>query len=63
MQENHLKDFGNRCNAMARVFSLGTSVQGTTLWAVELANQSDTVQPKPNFKYVANMHGDEPSGR
>lgn len=49
---------------LARLHSIGKSVEGRELWALEI---SENVQArafgKPMVKYVANMHGDESVGR
>eukprot|EP00959_Pyramimonas_sp_CCMP1952_P298253 6238410-Pyramimonas_sp.AAC.1 len=67
------------CRSISRFFSIGKSVQGLSrllitpssgdtcqgreLWVLEISNKPGQVEQKPNFKYVANMHGDEPLGR
>lgn len=43
--------------------SVGKSFEGVDLWVLEIALNPGVREAKPNFKYVANMHGDEPSGR
>lgn len=43
--------------------SIGKSVLGQHLWVLEISDKPGKAEPEPNFKYVANMHGDEPSGR
>ena len=63
MQEAHMRGFVKRCSHMARMFSIGTSAHGRDLWALELSEKPGLAEAKPNAKYVANMHGDEPSGR
>lgn len=57
------QDFTTRCSKISRRFSIGKSVKGVDLWVVEIAANPGAVEAKPNFKYVANMHGDEPGGR
>ena len=52
-----------RCGDMARLFSIGKSGRGEDLWALELSSAPGVDEPKPRFKYLANMHGDEPTGR
>lgn len=56
-----MKEYISRCPA--RMFSIGQSVQNRTLWVLEISDSPGKVEPKPNFKYVANMHGDETGGR
>jgi carboxypeptidase D len=38
-------------------------VRGQPLWALEISDKPGADEAEPNFKYVANMHGDETSGR
>ncbi len=58
-----MHDFARRCSKIARVFSIGKSAEGRELWALEIASSPGHEQAKPRAKYVANMHGDEPTGR
>ncbi len=58
-----MHDFARRCSSIAQVFSIGKSGEGRDLWALEIATNPGLEQAKPRAKYVANMHGDEPSGR
>ncbi|PRP78327.1 zinc carboxypeptidase [Planoprotostelium fungivorum] len=48
----------------SEAYSIGKSVQGQDIWAIDI---SENVEKKgklePEFKYVANMHGDETTGR
>lgn len=46
-----------------KVFSIGQSGNGTELLAVKLSDNVDTDELEPEFKYIANMHGDEIVGR
>lgn len=47
-----------------RVWSIGTSVQGKSIWATEISYNLGNQQVfKPNVKYIGNMHGDEVVGR
>ena len=43
--------------------SIGKSVRRRTLWALEISDKPGSEEAEPNFKYIANMHGDEISGR
>lgn len=47
---------------ICRLYSLGQSVQGLEIWALLITSDPDVREPKPAFKYVATMHGDEPVG-
>jgi hypothetical protein len=59
-----LKAFtSGRCGAISRMFSIGRSGRGRPLWVLELADHPGANEAEPNFKYVANMHGNEPLGR
>uniref|UniRef100_A0A0B6YSD7 Peptidase M14 domain-containing protein n=1 Tax=Arion vulgaris TaxID=1028688 RepID=A0A0B6YSD7_9EUPU len=49
---------------LARVYDIGTSVQGRKLLVIQISdkvNQREVGEPR--FKYIANMHGNEPVGR
>lgn len=49
---------------LAKVHSLGTSVEGRDLIAIEISRDvGHRPLMMPMFKYVANMHGDETIGR
>ncbi len=46
-----------------KVFSIGKSGNGQDIFAVKLSDNVDTDELEPEFKYIANMHGDEIVGR
>lgn len=49
---------------LARVFSIGKSVEGRDLLVLEISENVNHRSPgEPMVKYVANMHGDEAVGR
>lgn len=58
-----MRGYVQRCSAISRIFRVGRSVEGRSLWALEISSSPGVEEAKPSFKYVANMHGDEPSGR
>eukprot|EP00271_Cylindrocystis_brebissonii_P010317 TRINITY_DN26493_c0_g1_i1.p1 TRINITY_DN26493_c0_g1~~TRINITY_DN26493_c0_g1_i1.p1 ORF type:complete len:701 (-),score=87.98 TRINITY_DN26493_c0_g1_i1:16-2118(-) len=61
--EAFLKDFVVRCGHIARLYSIGESVEGFPLLAVEISDRPHVEEAEPAFKFVGNMHGDEPVGR
>jgi carboxypeptidase D len=58
MLEAYVADFP----AIARLYTLGQSVQGRELWAMRISDNPDDEEDEPEFKYVGGMHGDEPVG-
>ena len=43
---------------ISNVFSVGKSVEGRELWVMRIGKDDGDIN-KPEFKYIANMHGDE----
>jgi len=58
-----MHDMATRYSNISRVFSIGQSVQGRELWAIQISDNVGVNEAEPEFKYVANMHGDEVVGR
>ncbi len=48
---------------IARLTSLGKSVQGRDIWMMTISDHVDLDEGEPELLYVANMHGDEVVGR
>ncbi|MBC7712548.1 MAG: succinylglutamate desuccinylase/aspartoacylase family protein [Rhizobacter sp.] len=48
---------------LAQMVSIGKSVKGRDLWVVKLSKNVKVNDDRPEFKYIANMHGDEIVGR
>ncbi|KAL6504188.1 suppressor of los1-1 [Orobanche gracilis] len=43
--------------------SIGESVLGVPLWALEISDLPGKIEAEPAFKFIGNVHGDEPVGR
>lgn len=61
--ENALMSLNRRCSGISRVYSIGKSVQGVPLWVMEISDKPGKEEAEPAFKYIGNVHGDEPVGR
>ncbi|KDD75729.1 Zinc carboxypeptidase [Helicosporidium sp. ATCC 50920] len=61
----HLLDFVSRCGDIAELEQIGKSVEGRPIWALALGTKAvrSPRSDAPAFKYVSNIHGDEPLGR
>lgn len=59
-----LKSLVWRHPSIARLSSIGRSVEGRELWVVRITTHPITETPgKPGFKFVGNVHGDEALSR
>ncbi|KAF8411590.1 hypothetical protein HHK36_004147 [Tetracentron sinense] len=61
--EKAVKDFGQRCSNISRIYSIGKSVKGVPLWVMEISDKPGEKEAEPAFKFIGNVHGDEPVGR
>lgn len=61
--EKAIKAFGRRCSNISRIYSIGKSVLGVPLWVMEISDRPGKQEPEPAFKFIGNVHGDEPVGR
>ncbi|XP_058111276.1 carboxypeptidase SOL1 isoform X2 [Magnolia sinica] len=61
--EKAVKEFGRRCSKISRIYSIGESVKRIPLWVIEISDKPGQEEAEPSFKFIGNMHGDEPVGR
>lgn len=64
--ERELKSIVAAYPSIAKLYSIGQSHLGRQLWVMKLTlnpETDDQADPRPQFKYIANMHGDEIVGR
>ena len=59
-----MKKTKEKCPAISTVYSIGQSVNGSNIYAMIFSNNPLVHEVgEPEFKYIANMHGDEVLGR
>lgn len=60
---NQLIEIATSYPELTYLFSLGTSVEGREIWALKISDNAQEDEVEPEFKYIANMHGNEIVGR
>jgi len=60
---NFMHTIAAQYSNITRLFSIGKSVQNRELWGIEITDNIGVREAEPQFKYIANMHGDEVVGR
>lgn len=61
--EKELKSLAKAFPEISKLYSIGKSVENRDLWVMKLSNNASVDDSRPEFKYIANMHGDEIVGR
>lgn len=61
--EKDLKAISNKYPKIAKLFSIGKTSKGRDLWVMKISRNVQIDDSRPEFKFVANMHGDEIVGR
>lgn len=60
---NFMQSVANQYPEITELFSIGKSVQDRELWGIRISDNIEKDEAEPEFKYIANMHGDEVVGR
>lgn len=58
-----LKSIEKNYPNIAKLESIGKSVDGKDLWVLKISDNVNVDEVEPEFKYISSMHGDEITGR
>lgn len=61
--ERTLKDLAKKYPKIAKLSSIGKSVEGRELYFMKISDNVSIDEREPEFKYISSMHGDEITGR
>lgn len=61
--EKNLKRMVELNPGIAKLISIGKSVEGRDLWVVKISDNVEIDELEPEFKYISSMHGNEITGR
>ena len=61
--EIKLKQLVAKYPKLAKLISIGKSVEGRDLWVVKISDNVEKDETEPEFKYISSMHGNEITGR
>lgn len=61
--EKKLKELAKSYSHIAKLFSIGKSVEGRDLYVMKISKEVELDRVLPEFKYISSMHGDEITGR
>lgn len=61
--EKDLKNLARLYPTLTKLYSIGKSAKNRDLWVMKISRNAKTDDSRPEFKYIANMHGDEIVGR
>ncbi len=61
--ETFLKKMATDYPSIAKLESIGKSVQGRDLWVLKISDNVSVDEVEPEFKYISSMHGNEITGR
>ena len=60
---SELQELADRYPQIAKLYSIGKSVENRDLWVIKISDNVDQDEPEPEVKYVSTMHGDEVVGQ